>query len=401
MEMEYVDLARLMALLKAGVEDVFPDRVWVRAEIASLNRKQNGHCYLELSQSEGGMVVSKAKATIWASRWPWIDSCFREVTGSPLAPGMEILARVQVNFHPLYGLSLNIDEVDPDFTLGASEKQKRLTIKKLTEEGLMDLQKELSLPPLPYSLALVSAPGAAGLGDFMHHLEDNEYGFVFDVDFFEALMQGEQAADSMVIALEQIASADKAYDAVLILRGGGSDLDLACFDDYYLAESIARCPIPVVTAIGHDKDYHVADMVAHTFVKTPTALADLFIDCFIAEDQRISSLESRLRMAFSGRFTALSSGLDLFRARLMHAVQDRLSGALHALDLFESRIVSSDPRRILEKGFVLALDREGVRMNSVQAAKVGDPARILFSDGALDVTVTDISLNKDSSTSDP
>ena len=390
MEMEYIDLARLMALLKAGVEDVFPDRVWVRAEIASINHKQNGHCYLELSQSEGGMVVSKAKATIWASRWNFIECYFREVTGSPLAPGMEILARVQVNFHPLYGLSLNIDEVDPDFTLGASERQKRQTVKKLSENGLMDLQKGLSLPPLPYSLAIVSAPGAAGLGDFMHHLVDNEYGFVFDVDFFEALMQGEQAADSMIIALEQIASCGKGYDAVLILRGGGSDLDLACFDDYYLAEAIALCPVPVITAIGHDKDYHVADMVAHSFVKTPTALADMFLDCFIAEDQRISSMESRLRMAFSGRFSALSSGLELYGARLLHAVQDRISGAMHAVDLIESRIGASDPRMILGKGFVLALDKDGVRLSSAASVRTGDPIRVMFPDGTVRADVTGI-----------
>ena len=153
---------------------------------------------------------------------------------------MDVLFRSQVNFHPVYGLSLNIDEVDPDFTIGANERRKRETIERLTKEGLIDLQKELSLSLLPYSLAVISAPGAAGLRDFRRHLLENEYGFVFDVDLFEALMQGDQAADSMIVDLEMIEASEKHYDAVLIIRGGGSDLDLACFDDYDLAAAIHR-----------------------------------------------------------------------------------------------------------------------------------------------------------------
>lgn len=395
MESDYIELAVLTAVLKDGIEDAFPGQVWVKAEISGLSHKQNGHCYLDLSQSRKGSVVAKVKGTVWASRWNYIDQYFRSVTGSSLGVGMEVLLLAQVNFHPVFGLSLNIDEVDPEFTLGAKERQKQLTIERLSREGLLDLQKGLSLPLLPYSLAVISAPGAAGLGDFLRHLNDNEYGFVFDVDFFEALMQGDQAADSMIIALESIQSSDKAHDAVLILRGGGSELDLACFDDYALAAAIARCPIPVFTAIGHEKDYHVADMVANTFVKTPTALADLFLECFMDEDSRLTSYESRVRIAFAGRCVALESNLSHMETRVGHAADLRVRDASHKLDLLESRLFSADPRRILEKGFVLALDRRGVRMNSVLAAKVGDPARILFSDGTLDVTVTDISMNED------
>ena len=393
MEMEYIELTGLTDLLKTCLEEVFPDRIWVKAEIGGLSRKQNGHCYLELSQSESGMVVAKVRATIWASRWNYIDQYFKSVTGSSLDVGMEILARAQVTFHPVFGLSMNIDEVDPEFTLGAAEKRRQETIERLSREGLMDLQKELVLPDLPYSLAVISAPGAAGYGDFLHHLLDNEYGFVFDVAFFEALMQGEQAPESIISALSGIEASGKHFDAVLILRGGGSDLDLACFDDYGLAAAIARFPVPVFTAIGHDKDYHVADMVANASVKTPTALADLFLDCYIAEDQRISSVENRLRLAFSARFSAILSSLDLARERISHAVELRLSDTSHRLDLLEARIASSDPRRILDKGFVLALDRNGVRMDSARSAKLGDQVRIMFPDGTLEVAVTGVSLS--------
>ncbi len=390
MDLEYLELSELTAMLRDEVETSFPAPVWVKAEISSLSHKQNGHCYLELSQSERGVVVAKVRATIWAARWNYINEYFKSVTGSPLGVGMDVLFRSQVNFHPVYGLSLNIDEVDPDFTIGANERRKRETIERLTKEGLIDLQKELSLSLLPYSLAVISAPGAAGLRDFRRHLLENEYGFVFDVDLFEALMQGDQAADSMIVDLEMIEASEKHYDAVLIIRGGGSDLDLACFDDYDLAAAIARCPIPVFTAIGHDKDYHVADMVANTFVKTPTALADLFLDCLIAEDQRISSFETRLRLAFSGRFSAMLSRLDLLGKSVLHAADKRLSDASHALEMIEAKITAGDPRRILDKGYVLALDARGVKLSSASGVKPGDAFQMMFSDGTVKGTVTSV-----------
>lgn len=174
MEKKYIDLFTLQAHLKSVIEGTFPQRLWLKAEISSLNRKQNGHCYLELSQSEGGGVVAKTRATIWAFRWNLIDQRFRGVTGSPLEAGMEILASVQVSYHPLYGFSLNIEDIDPDFTLGASERRRQETIERLGREGLLDLQKRLLLPALPYSLAVISAPGAAGFGDFRRHLMENE-----------------------------------------------------------------------------------------------------------------------------------------------------------------------------------------------------------------------------------
>lgn len=458
MEKNYVDLFTLQARLKSVVEGVFPQRLWVKAEVSSLNRKQNGHCYLELSQSENGGVVAKTRATIWAFRWNIIDQRFRSVTGSPLAAGMEILAAVQVSYHPVYGFSLNIDDIDPEFTLGAGERRRQETIERLGREGLLDLQKRLRLPALPYSLAVVSAPGAAGFGDFRNHLTNNEYGFVFNVRLFEALMQGDDAPASIIAAFSRILSSSVHYDAVLIMRGGGSDLDLSCFDDYDLAVTIARCPVPVFTAIGHDKDHHVADMVANTFVKTPTALADLFLDCYIAEDQRLGVIESRLMMSFGNRLSSMSSRLDLLEARIggqasarvsdaMHRVEilessvaksalgrvvsqehslDRLSdrishgvgmslyksasaldkveqkirgrvsvvlsGALSRLMMIETKISANDPRNILRKGFVLALDRDGVKMSSATGTQVGDRVRMMFADGTVKCGVVEVDL---------
>lgn len=405
MEKEYISLSELLDSMKAAMEGFFPDRIWVRAEISGLNRKQNGHCYLDLSESAGGSVVAKVRATIWASRWNYIDQYFRSVTHSSLGVGMEILARARVNFHPVFGLSLDIDEIDPDFTLGAGERKKQETIERLTREGLMELQKRLRLPLLPYSLAVISAPGAAGWGDFRKHLTQNEYGFVFNVKLFEALMQGDGAPASIIAALDGIVAGPVRYDAVLILRGGGSDLDLACFDDYSLAAGIARCPIPVFTAIGHEKDYHVADMVANTFVKTPTALADLFLECFISEDERLSAYESRLRISFNNRLSSMSSGLDILESRIRNLVDSRISSQGHRLDrimdavrmgsmrlldkaesrlnLVEEKIRVTNPANILRRGYVLPLDGRGVRMTGSSGSREGDIVQMLFLDGRL------------------
>lgn len=363
-EQEKLSLLELQEMIRDGVESAVPDKLWVRAEVASIQAKSNGHCYLELSESADGRLVAKARAVIWKSIWYSLRTYFLEATGSELAPGMQILARVQASYSELYGLTLVIDELEPEFTLGAAELEKRKTIGLLEKEGLIDKQKELELADIPYSLAVISAHDAAGFGDFCRHLEENEYGFKFNVVLFPATMQGESAPVSIVDALQQI-EADGGYDAALILRGGGSVLDLACFDDYGLAFAIANCSIPVFTAIGHDRDYHVADMVAHDFVKTPTALADVFIDCIAAEDERISNFSNRLRMAITGKISAMEN----------------------TLSLLEQRIKTSNPRNILTRGFSLVTDEKGVVVNSAAKLQRGQRLSILFADGSVEVEI--------------
>ena len=363
-EQETLSLLELQEMIRDGVESSVPDKLWVRAEVASIQAKSNGHCYLELSESEDGRLIAKVRAVIWRSIWYSLRKYFIETTGSELTPGMQILARVQVNYNELYGLSLVIDELEPEFTLGAAELEKRRTIERLEKEGLMGRQKELELTDIPYALAVISAPDAAGFGDFRRHLEENEYGFKFKVDLFPATMQGETAPEAIVDALQQI-EANGGYDASLILRGGGSVLDLACFDDYGLAFAIANSSIPVFTAIGHDRDYHVADMVAYEYVKTPTALADRFIDCVAAEDERISNFSNRIRLALTVKLSAMENSLSLL----------------------EQRIKSNDPRNILTRGFSLVTNEKGVVVNSAAKLKRGQRLNILFSDGSVEVEI--------------
>lgn len=365
METEYVELIQLQLLLKEEIEESLPDRMWVRAEISSLQARANGHCYMELSQSrEGEGVIAKARAVVWRGRWQILSRCFKDETGSELKAGITVLLHVQVSYSELYGLTLVVDDLDAAFTVGEAELQKRRTIEKLTEDGLMDRQKSLEPSALPYKLAVVSARDAAGFGDFCRHLEQNEYGFAFSVNLFEAAMQGDGAPESISEALQSI-EAEGGYDAVLIMRGGGSVLDLACFDDYALCFAIASCPIPVYTAIGHDRDYHVADMVAYDFVKTPTALADRFIDELAAEDELISSFSTRLRLAFSNRISRMESELDMLYARIRNA----------------------DPRNVLSRGYSLVTDARGVVLKSASGIKPGDTVGVRFADGTLNCLV--------------
>ena len=366
-----VDLYELQLMVREGVEAALPSRVWVCAEVASVQVKANGHCYIELCRNRDGRTVARAKAVIWRNVYGPLSIYFREAAGEDIKAGMEILAGVQVSYSELYGLTLTIYEIEPAFTIGAAELQRRQTIARLQEEGLLDRQKLLTPTAVPYRLAVISARDAAGFGDFRRHLEENEYGFVFSVRLFEAAMQGEAAPESISDAIASVEAASEKYDAILIMRGGGSSLDLGCFDDYGLCFTIANCGIPVYTAIGHDRDSHVADMVAFRAVKTPTALADLFVDALAAEDERISSFGTRLRLAFSSRLAAMDSALDLLAAR----------------------IKSADPRNLLARGYTLVADASGRVLKSAVSVRPGDGVRVLFADGSLEAEVKSIHSN--------
>ena len=403
MEKEFIDLFELQHRLKQGVESLFPNRIWVRAEVSAIKARNGGHCYMELSQSSDKGLVAKSSAIIWSSKYRFIPPYFESVTGSPLQEGLVILVQVQVNFSELYGMSLIIDDINPEFSLGEKEQERQRTIERLQKEGLMGLQKELDLPLLPYRLAVISAEDAAGYRDFMRHIEENPYGFKVEPVLFPALMQGADCPSSIVAALDAIwdeMQEDAAecgtgqqcghYDAVLILRGGGAKLDLACYDDYSLSAAIAQYPLPVLTAIGHDQDYHVCDMVAHEFLKTPTALADYIVDLYAREDERISACESRIRLALSNRLYREEAVLDSLAARIKGGFTLKIAAMESALQVLQTRIQAADPRKILERGYALAVDAEGVVLRGAMGRNVGDKVSVMFADGTLHTKVTEV-----------
>ena len=383
MEREYIDLFEFQSRLKEGIELLFPKRIWLKAEVSAVKARNGGHCYLELSQSDDKGLVAKASAIIWSSKYRFIAPYFESVTGSPMQEGMVILVEVQPTYSQLYGFSLIINDIDPEYSLGVKEQERQRTIERLQKEGLMGLQKELELPMLPYRLAVISAEDAAGYRDFIRHLGENPYGFELVPVLFPALMQGADCPSSIISALDKIVEDGSQWDAVLILRGGGAKLDLACYDDYELSAVIAQYPIPVLTAIGHDQDYHVCDMVAHEFLKTPTALADYIIDIYAREDERVSSCESRIRLALSNRIYREEALLDSLAARIKSGFVLKIAAMESALQVLQTRIMAADPRRILDRGYALALDENGVVLKGVGGRKTGDKVSVMFADGTL------------------
>ena len=386
-----IGLLALQEQVKRHLEDHFFESVWLQAEISELKQNPSGHCYLTLVEKDprSNALLARASAVVWASTWRMVKPYFEAQTGRSLAPGLSVLVRVQVSYSVLYGLSLVIYDIDPSFTVGELELARQRTIARLEAEGMFDMNAQLSLPLLPRRLAVVSSPTAAGWRDFRRQLEGNEYGFRFRLQLFPAVMQGDAAPESIIGALDQIAAEADSFDAVLILRGGGGAMDLVCFDDYELAVNVAQFPLPVLTGIGHDHDFHIVDMVAHTHVKTPTALADWLLDRFAGEAWRLDTLVQRLHLAVRTHATAQLGALEALKIRLVHAVLDRHADALHALDLLERRVEAADPRRALDRGFLIAL-KDGRRADRAAAFTPGDRLTLLFRDGSVEAEVSKV-----------
>ena len=394
MAKDYLELAELLARVREGVEDAFPGRYWVKAEIGSWSPRANGHCYLTLTQSDRGKPVADIRAMVWKWNFPQLKAFFEQESGQPLQAGITVLVRVQVSFSEMFGMSLFIDDIDPAFTVGEQALAKKKAIEKLTAGGYLEMQQELAIPRLPYRLAVITSKTAAGYGDFRRHLLENEAGYAFRLDLYEALMQGEQAPASIIAALAE--AQEHPCDAILILRGGGSEMDLACFDDYDLAVAIATCAVPVVTAIGHDRDFHIADLVANRSVKTPTALADLFLDAYAAEDALLDDLQARVRRAVADRLGGMLRKVDSLAQRLRFAAGARIDRARATLDLKEALIKASDPRKILSMGYALVTGGDGKVLKSVAPVAVGDRIGVRFADGTIRATVDSIDFSTSS-----
>ena len=386
-----IGLLALQEQVKRHLEDHFFESVWLQAEISELKQNPSGHCYLTLVEKDprSNALLARASAVVWASTWRMVKPYFEAQTGRSLAPGLSVLVRVQVSYSVLYGLSLVIYDIDPSFTVGELELARQRTIARLEAEGMFDMNAQLSLPLLPQRLAVVSSPTAAGWRDFRRQLEGNEYGFRFRLQLFPAVMQGDAAPESIIGALDQIAAEADSFDAVLILRGGGGAMDLVCFDDYELAVNVAQFPLPILTGIGHDHDFHIVDMVAHTHVKTPTALADWLLDRFSGEAWRLDTLVQRLHLAVRTHAAAQLGALESLKLRLVHAALDRHADALHALDLLERRVEAADPRRALDRGFLIAL-KDGHRTDRAAAFTPGDRLTLLFRDGSVEAEVSKV-----------
>lgn len=320
---------------------------WVMAETLDV-RVSGPHCYMELIEKDpSGRTLAKLRATIWGTTFARLSRKFSDATGARIQSGIKILALVSAAFHPEYGLSLNITDIDPSFTLGDMERRRREILNQLAADGIIDLNRQLPWPAVPQRIAIISAPGAAGYGDFIKRIYTNPYRLRFTTRLFPATMQGERAASEVIAALGQIYDQAELWDCVVIIRGGGSTADLAAFDNYELAANIAQFDLPVISGIGHDRDYTVVDFVASRRAETPTAAADFLVSLGASELGRLQSIASALLQTATDRMSAHRERLSAVEASLPAAatrlVADRkasLTAAASALRAVASTYIS-------------------------------------------------------------
>lgn len=282
MNNNFISLYDLTSRIKNVINSEFLESVWIIAEISELNINKSGHCYLNLIEKNklNDSIIAQSRATIWSSKYRMLKPFFESTTGIEFTSGINILIKVEVTFHEQYGFSLNIRDIDPSYTIGDIELKRKITIDKLINDGVFNLNKEIDLPLVPKNIAIISSKTAAGYGDFINQIESNSYGFKFNKFLFDSIMQGDSAVESIISSLDKIYEYEDLFDLVVIIRGGGAKADLSCFDNYNLAYNIAQFPLPVISGIGHERDESIVDLVSNISLKTPTAVAEFLISKF-------------------------------------------------------------------------------------------------------------------------
>ena len=416
-------LYELNSLVRETIEEELHQEYWVEAELSEV-REVRGHCYMQLVQydrsEEGGKrkryentPIAQASAKCWQSSWQLLRPYFEKETGQRLHAGMKVLLQVYAQFHETYGFSWIVTDIDPTYTMGDMARKRQEIIRVLKEEGVFDLQKELPLPLFCQRIAVISSANAAGYGDFVNQLENNEYGFQFHTRLFPAVMQGEDVEKSVIAALEQIfrGSGDmeargneNAFDCVVIIRGGGATADLSGFDTLALAENVANFPLPIITGIGHERDESILDMVSHTRVKTPTAAAAFLIDHLkevleVLNDvqeritryaqQKLSTLDAQLSVVaeaiprlFSVVKTRQDARLDSMQEKMTMLIERRLETEQHRIQLVSEKVKSLDPTLLLRRGYSITL-HDGKVVKDVAALSAGDELETRLAHGSV------------------
>ena len=430
-EIRPLRLSELNNLVRGVLEQTLDEAYWIVAEVSEMRVAANGHCYLELVEKDAAGIkfIAKARANIWRSTYDLLGPWFEQATGQKLQAGLKVLVRATATFHEVYGFSLNVIDIDPNYTLGDMERRRREILAQLREDGVLTLNKELELPRLTKRIAVISAATAAGYGDFCRQLEQS--GFLFTTKLFPAAMQGEKVEESVINALDAVAGEQADWDAVVIIRGGGAVSELSCFDSYLLAANVAQFPLPVLTGIGHERDDTVTDSVAHCKFKTPTAVAAFLIERRKDEWDLFSELSERLQEAVElaiaerkSRLNALASRLHLIavryaskrgehiahlearaellarqrvkaewqriiplQARIAPAAKAFISKKKEALSHADRAIILASPERILKMGFSITTSGGRIVRNAA-TLKAGDRLATQFADGTIESIVT-------------
>ncbi|GAB3233828.1 exodeoxyribonuclease VII large subunit [Algoriphagus aestuariicola] len=338
--MSPLTISQLTEQIRLTLENELEPIYWVVGELADFRQAPQGHVYFELVEKEGSQVLAKIRSNLWQFTYRSVSAKFESITGTSLKNGMKVLAQVAVNYHPVYGLSVNVKDIDPSFSLGERARIRQETIDRLTKEGLIRLNGRFELPPVVQRIAIVSSSTAAGYGDFVNQLDQNRYGYQVYHRLFNSLMQGNEAVTSLLSALEKIKAEipTSGFDAVVIIRGGGAQLDLDCFDDYRLAAGISNFPLPIFTGIGHERDETVADLVAHTRLKTPTAVAEFLLSGFREFEENLGMVMQRLDRSTRSQLREEEARIHQLELRAKSLSKTRISLESEALKNRFSRI---------------------------------------------------------------
>jgi len=398
---EILSLYELNQLIKDVIETAFPQAFLVTAEIASCDVKR--HCYLTLIDKEDDTIRAEMKAVIWANRYQVVSRFFEEATGVRLSKGIKVLFQAELSFHERYGLKLNILNIDPSYTIGELAVRRKEILERLVRENLISRNKEIGFPLVPQRIGIISSSTAAGYEDLMNHLMNNPYKYQFACILYEAVMQGDRAEDSIVEALHQCAEDASGLDVVVIVRGGGGQVDLHCFDSYEIGKAIALLPLPVISGIGHQRDITVVDEVSNRRVKTPTAVADMIITSLKEFEGRIDSSAHDLIYGVNTMRTDLKENLMSVSKGLEIAARNRVLDNVHRLTaLFkglryctklvknealnlrvkENSIQHLNPRNVLKRGYSITYSN-GKAVKAVSDVSEGDSLRTVLYRGEI------------------
>lgn len=355
MESFGISLYELNSYIRNSFAESFPERLWIRAETSDVRVNQNGHCYLEFIEKDRNnkSVIAKARGSIWANVFKLLKAYFESETGQIFTSGLKILVQVSVEFHELYGFSLNVHNIDPSYTIGDQSRKRTQIIKQLQEEGVLTLNKELELPLITNRIAIISSPTAAGYEDFCNQLENNEDGLIFYTHLFSAVMQGDRTEDSIISALDSIYRNIDHFDAVVIIRGGGATSELSSFDSYLLAANCAQFPLPIITGIGHERDDTVLDIVAHTRMKTPTAVAEFLIKKMELVASELIDIEEELASLTNNILARNENSLNTLSSRFSYITKDLTRHQLNTLAVISERLKHITKKEIVAKQAIL------------------------------------------------
>jgi exodeoxyribonuclease VII large subunit len=380
---KHISLFELNRLLRETIESELPDEYWVEAELSEC-RESRGHCYMELIEKDERTAtpIAKASAKCWASKWTVVRPYFERTTGQQLHTGMKVLLKVYAQFHEAYGFSWIVTDIDPTYTLGDMARKRQEIIRQLKEEGVFDLQKELSLPLFCQHVAVISSETAAGYGDFCNQLSNNAYGFQFQTWLFPATMQGEGVEQSIIQALNRINAVSDEFDCVVIIRGGGATSDMSGFDTLALAENVANFPLPIITGIGHERDESILDMISFQRVKTPTAAAEFLISHLSEVLEVINDSQERITRLFSIVKTRQEAKIDTLYNQISMILMRNIAEKRHRLEILEEKTRSLDPQVLLKRGYSITL-HNGKAVRDPQQLQKGDEIETRIEKGTI------------------